>query len=628
MLYKFLKFCVMIIVLSVVSNNVFAMDDYLDEEAVDFRRPLLREADSDVLVVAPPALLNDDPNHPTRVAINRLLERILGENTHLISDSRPQVQSAIVIYTPRDERAVSLGPIPWDDSALFLREFDERMFLNPRSKKTIVMQILGALEGPAGAIALTPFVMGISANLITFIPPGGNADLGIAITGMLLAAPAVMRQMYDRLGKIGHYFWDEERGLTPSRADKKPHTLKFEKECCGSCSFSVLKLGTVFSLFNATLRSLPVGLLFWEILRFSPVPRDWLIGPLVLLYFEKTYEESQRVVHSAAKQSWTREVHMMHEKKEILKQRLKEMKWRINSKGSDELVNWLFDEIEREKDKLREDKASPSGRNREHVSILSLFLTQRIAADIYEDAVRQVTGRRGHVQDTELLEAAQTLAASSPEKMIRLIGDLDQRADKTRARAFLENSALFSQGVATPGRFLVVLWAIQNILIYSGVDADTAFYAATGVGVIDVLCRAITEWDMQKETFLSFRRFGSRSMDFWPVRWIGTGISFVVSLVFTLPPFAIIYKLLGDSVPSYIKILFSVATAPSEFSSFFDFFSRKYKNVITGMATLHITTIKQKRAFLNQKFEELSEAIDGFDQTTTEGAYHLMERGL
>lgn len=639
------------------STILFAMEDIEEEEHP--RSLLVLQEEEGSSSTSHKVSFNKNLKHPVRKALDRLLDEVLNhdENSYLLAQEKTAFRSAVLIYTLPKETDTTV----WDDHSLFLEDLDERLFLNSPSKKTIALQIVGALEGPLGAIGAATLVPYLAENLLTFLPVGGSASLGLFISVCICAGIPAARQLYERVGKIAGWFFDDPV-LTPSKNDKKPHILKLEKECW-KCSFSIPKWGTLFSLFNATVRCLPIGFLFWDGWSDFTTARNVFIGPLSFLYFEKAFSESQEVVSAIANKRATGEIHMMGQKKCILAERVRETMSRLNANQSDKLVNKFYELVQQRLAQLKKNKRNSDSKKKktdvssllfdeeevdapeEIISIASLFFLRRNTSALYEEAeesVKKVTHR--HIQKkkedrefVEFSEAASTLVQSSPQKMVNLIGDIDNISQKTNARSFLENLAVYFQGASATGRFIVIQWATSAILVYWGADLMPAFWSGIGVGTTDWVCRAVSEWMVQEETFLSVRHFFSRNTDFWPFRWITTAASTFTSFFFSLPPIAIIFKVLGDTVPTYIKVLLAIATAPSEFSSFFKFFTEKYGNIITGTVTLGMPSTKpssgwfetkRKRAWLNMKAKQILKHIAELDQETTQQWYYLTQEGL
>ena len=593
-----------------------------------------------------------DPKHKLRLRLNGLLQDIKESNEKdslLLEDPSP-VETALIVYRPVNSKNNFL----WDDHILYLKTFDELFFKQGSSKKTKVLMFFGYLEGVFGPFGIGPLTMYLGENLIGFIPVAGSAANAVVGTNIGLSALPCAQQIADRMQIIGDTLFDRN-GFSQSKDDKKPHVqkLNYEKETgntkyCKYIPIPVPFLGRLFALTTSTIRTLPIVMLFWEAENEFPIFRAEFIGPLGLCIFEKTYKESLEFVTRLIHALKSKEVHVINEKKGVLINHLNKMKTWINASSSDLVVNKIYQLIEQE---LKSKKQAPSQAlesSPEHILAFSTFLLRYAKVKSYEglqvqldeevektaESLGQFKGENNKKTDEkyqslqDLKSITKSIKAANIQEMANFVEDISKVPPKANNVAFLENLSVYTQGAATTGRFLVTLWAIEKVLKYAGVSPHPAFYAGCGVAVVELLFRSISEWYLQKDTFLSIRHFGSRNIDFWPIRGFAGIASTVCSSFFSFPVVGILFNVLGDSVPLHIKILMSAATAPSEFSSFFGFFKKKYDRLITRVVTIKIKTTRQKRTWLNDQLDRAEELIRQLDGPSTQQLYFLSQEAL
>lgn len=663
MLFKLLKICVALAILNSFSNIALAMDLEEVKEIID--DPI-------------PKKISHPQNTPKKILpkktalqleignFNRKLELSSTETSFLIDEEKPNMVWGVIIYTlapPKNEekkmeykdvlslqKGDNVEMRYWDNQSLFLSEFDRNRFLKKRSKKTIFLQILGALEGTVGAAAMVPLALDLMSN-IDWIPFGGVGGALIAFIPMSLCAPATSRQMYERMGKIGDFLFDHSE-LTSSKSDQKPHiqslTLDKETKGCGKskkCKYSYSARlnvrGSLFSCISGLCEALPYTLLLWKIERLHPIARGILIGPLALLYFEKAFNEGQRFTNGLAHQYLTELNHMVSQKKKTLINGVKEMLVRLNAKESDKRVLHLYKKIQEHIKKLREDSILEEKRKaknnedkeeiveigiteQERFSIISMFFLKRDKIESFKEATTQLKEKTKTINDEELREVVNTIDVSNPQKMSNLLGDISYIPSQSYFQMFLENGGTFFHLGATISRTIVLEWALKHALSYVGISSP---YVSWGSASIATVIKAINDWQMQRRAFANLKDFWPR-MDFRPARFLGNLVSVVGGAFFSLVPGAVIYQALGDTTPSWLKALLTIAAVPSEFNAFNEFFREKYQNTITGIGTLKPCTIGQKRAWLNEEGRKILEIIPKLDQSTTEELNQMINETL
>lgn len=592
-------------------------------------------------------ILNINPNQPERKSITRLLDSLKDNpgNGHLRREGISYV-TALVVYDlskitrpaclDDEEKDVTAPPPAWTDTAYFLEQLDKKFFNHPVSKIRIVLIALGAIEGGLAPWGISPLVMYLGENVLSFIPVGGLASEGLVYTVIGIATIPCMQQIGELMNDIGKTIFDKT-GFTPSKNDKGPHiqNTDFEietgyKRCCKYINIRTTPLSMILSLTTAFFRALPMGLLWWEAeTPFSgeaETPfaeyRNAFIGPLVVFYAAKAFKESMQACETFAHQRATEPLHMLKEKKRILRERIKTLERCLNAKDSDRLVIKVYALIQEE---LRKKNLPMEGDSKEHISAFSALLIKLAQSSTFQRIQDELAAHLN--SDESLRPVVEEIGSLQVPGMEKLITDIDHEKGVTGARALLENLSTFVHGAATPGRFFSTSWAVTKVLMYMGVVEDSALYVSLGAAAIDVVLRAMTEWYVQKDTFLSLRDVGSTKMPFWPAWWVTNTLSLVNSTFFSIPSIAILFNVMSDC-PVYVRAVVAMATLPSEFASFYRFFHGQYGRFINNIAMLRVKTTSQKRAWLNVHTESAEKFIRDADQDTTEGVYHLTQGGL
>lgn len=227
-------------------------------------------------------------------------------------------------------------------------------------------------------------------------------------------------------------------------------------------------------------------------------------------------------------------------------------------------------------------------------------------------------------------EAGQKLAGLKVEEFSALITMIDRIVPQSLSKKFLENLSILFHGAATEGRLLITYWAVNEILTQLfNVNEDVAFYTGIGFGSVDVLGRWFQEWFLQQDTFSSILGIGTRTTDYWPLRWARTVLSSVGTTFTNLSTVGILFNFTNQ--PLYRKILVTILTCPSECAAFFHFFQENWGGIIRDVAALFkpcILTVEQKKACLNDYIDQAIKFIFESDRLTTEEIVANSQGGL
>ena len=350
-------------------------------------------------------ILNINPNQAQRIGITRLLENLLAnpKNAHLHREDI-SFETALVVYdlskitrpvSDDKGKGVIAAPAAWTDTAYFLAELDKNFFNHPMSKKRIALITLGAIEGGLAPWGISPLVMYLGENLLTFIPVGGFASEGLVYTVIAFSTLPCMQQIGEFMNDIGKNFFDKN-GFTPSTGDKGPHIQKtdFEIEtgyqrCCRYINIPTNTLSMIFSCTSALFRALPMGLLWWEAETPFPEFRNAFLGPLVVFYVVKTYKESMNFCNVFAHQRATEPLPMVKEKKQILRERIKTLERCASAEASDALVEKLYSLIQEELEKKNLLVDEDPKRHISAFSALMIKLTQASAFQNIQDELAE-----------------------------------------------------------------------------------------------------------------------------------------------------------------------------------------------------------------------------------------------
>lgn len=222
-----------------------------------------------------------------------------------------------------------------------------------------------------------------------------------------------------------------------------------------------------------------------------------------------------------------------------------------------------------------------------------------------------------------LREAISDLDAIPGDQVAHLLKVLHRKKTHSRFQEkFLNNLAIFQQGSAVPGRFLISLWGMNKIL---GVGPTTPHPLSLTVASFDAVLR-IQEWYLQKDTFLRVQNLSSPfKHKHWPLTWTENITSAVSASFFTLPAVAIISEVLADA-SLYTKILVIGLTWPSEFVSSFHFLTGHWdevgKRLSSAWAYWRGESLDSKRAWLNDILDSSVIKVDELDARTIERLYN------
>lgn len=553
-----------------------------------------------------------DEKHASRKQINSSFRKVkdIKENSNLIPKDDPPFETALIVYQIPQLQGQNHT---WDDHRIFLQELDKKFFLQPQSKMTWCLKILGGGIGSLAPPGMAPLVFYLGENLLTFIPVSGTASN--AIYGIIVGSTALPcgRLLWERGAIIGNTLFDHN-GLTPGENDQKPHIYKLTSA-----------KGRVFAFANATLRALPIGLLFWVAEQYFPEYRASFLGPLALVYFEMAYRTSMEYLERLNYTLQNKEDFKVYSVKMILRDHLKKMHKLVNAKNSDKLVTTLYDLIHKELDKLQNDPKVEDG-NIEHISAMSTLLIKHLKVNTF-DQIKNELALKAEGSSRELSEVIQEVKVMPVQEMANTLKDIDNVHAPTKARSFLENLAIYVQGAGGPGRYAVTAWAVNQFLSYCGLGDVVSYWSGIGTAALPVVLRTMSEWYQQEEALLSVRGFVSQRNDYWGARWFTNLLSAAGGAFYTCAPWGIINTFFGDA-PVPIQVLLCVAMTPSEFSSLFHTFREKYGNMIRGIAATFAKTPSQKRAWLNDKIDELDRFILKLDHTSTQQLYHLTQEAL
>jgi hypothetical protein len=639
-------------------RNVVEDNDIRDEEE-DFEQSASLNSDVSFLI--------DNPLHPSRLKLNRIIEGMSAYNpkrARLVSPDALPFETAIIIIdlakVPDRVQRVSRtleeaidsrpevvihasAPEKWTDTILFLDVLDNKFFIQPISKKTRFLQGLGVLWGAMEPFGPIPLCLYLAQDLFEWLPVGGPVSTGLVISMIGLATPACVRQMWERAEIIGN-MWDQN-GFTTSKSDKQPHKqplgIEIEtgmRSCCRYVAIPTPLLTRIAAGCSAALRAAPFVFVFWQIESYFPWYRALFTLPLATFYLENTYRLTVDFLTRFEHKRKTEANYALSLKKKGLSERIKSMKKFVNAEGSEKLVEEFYTMIQRE---MSQKISGKRGSSTEAISALSVLffkftkdnrirrLQQELAEQIHRlkrrDRSQTIVDSDETSPLNDLVEQVNSLPLQATTNLTR---DFDNLTAPTTARTLLTGAAAVFTGLATIGRAITTSWVVDQILQVAGFNVAISSGISQGVAIADVIFRAISEWDVQENAFLRLRSLGSRQSDYWGFRLGGTVISVITAGYLTLPTAGITFDALGSDVPHALTTLIIVATIPSEFAGFFEFFRQKYENLITGMVTLKVKTTSQKRAWLNEQLRRLKAFVSEADQETIGQLYNLTQDSL
>jgi hypothetical protein len=581
---------------------------------------------------------NKNEKHVLRKRLNNALMRVkeARENTHLLAPDDPPFETALLVFRlpPANEEHSR-----WDDSILFLTDLDRRFFNQPQSKKTWALKIVLGGAGAMAPAGIAPLVFYLGENLLSFIPASGLAS-NIIFAGInIVAAPPCGRLLWERGEIIGNALFDKN-GIPPAKDDQIAHIYKGLSP----------KKGYIFATFNGTFRALPMGFLFWIAESYFPEYRAIFLGPLALVYFDMAYRSSQDYFERLNFTLKNEENYMVSTKKRILRDQLKKVRKLINGQKSDALVITLYNLIQGQLKKLEDSSGVDASENGsaevnqprmepreahldEHISAISVFFLKHLTSKPFEEIEHAMQEHadeleRSPASSKELAEVVRAAGLMRTQQMANTLKTIDEAKPSTKARSFFENFSIYSQGAGGPGRFTITAWALSQFLEICGLSEAVSWWSGLGGAAVPVILRTISEWYHQEEAALSARGVLSRRNDYWGARWATNIASVGAALFINCAPWGIVDMALGEATPAYVKFMICIAMSPSEFSDLFYTFREKWGNIIRGIATTFSKTTSQKRAYLNQKIDELDRLILRLDSKSTLDFYSLLQDAL
>ncbi len=163
-----------------------------------------------------------------------------------------------------------------------------------------------------------------------------------------------MQQLIDRGGIVGNAIFDKN-GLSYSKSDKRPHIRKLKKELelpfqvCGKPRYlpiNIQGLCRFVAVVHGLIQTSPLIALFYDAEFYFPEYFAAFVGPLGVMLFEKGYSESLESLEYLAHRYFTNQLRMETQKKDILIRRLMDLKALINAKGSNKLVDELYNSFQ------------------------------------------------------------------------------------------------------------------------------------------------------------------------------------------------------------------------------------------------------------------------------------------
>ncbi|MBY0500893.1 MAG: hypothetical protein K2P93_02695 [Alphaproteobacteria bacterium] len=629
-------------------NNVSIRDaeekEEIAEEDPDFSRDI--------------PILNINPNHPKRQIVNGFLHQLSNKPKLMKKLGDEGIHdTALIIYDLSKQPSLnSNSPSPWTKTSEFLTEFDKRFFdtkiSSVRKASRFVTMPLSVIFGslaPAGIVATTWYLWG--SNVYDKLIVGPLPDLITLVATVSLLPPCIVQVLESTESAADLVFGNN--GLIPTKHDSKPHIQKLGIEvstCCKSLRIPTPLVYAAVSTFDAALVALPY-LVFFHTAEFEPnVDGETFFYirfiPFTFFYLQKTFQENYDFFIRHEHKNKTKVIRMVRQKKDILQRRLKTMGWHINSKGSDKLVEKLYELIQTELKQSNKDDGN------EHISALSLLFLKLTRSNSFQELQNEFSQQArknpslefAHFEQAEmdvqsinaplqelanLKQFAREFEAVPAQSMANLIGDIDKLPSETNMSRFLKQAATWTKGLSTIGELIVTTYALQQFALFLGLDPTDADAIAYTGAIAHGLFSAFTQSDIQETTFLRARHLGSTYADFWPFRWCTSALSTATALFLSVPYPCIINEALGESTPPYVRAFLALSTVPNQFTSFYNFCHQKYAKLITKIVTtVPIKTTKQKRAWINNHLERMHELIETLDQDTTQDWYNICQEGI
>lgn len=562
--------------------------------------------------------------------LDRLIQfKVLGISTPLLGRNKTEMKSGVFIFDETEKIPDSLHT----NTTQFCIDFDEKHFNRTTSIETRTLQALFALLGLMVPWGWVPLGISMAGPALGYLPTGSVAANIFVFSLISIASVAFGNQMAN-LGKtIGHKVFDDH-GFSATKEDKLPHVkpvnykVQFKLPFSQTIRFFKVPVNpaiVVLSAIYAGFKTVPRSLLFWMAERHFPVYRGFFIGPLVLSMFEESYNDA----YLSWKSNFSQSPPSIAMRKEILRERLKDMKKLVNSSKSDTLIDALYDEYQTAKTDnfpsngtgfisflLRYSRIfklihrcfkSPAERakapqSKERVFIASMFFVRKMLNPGIEMQQEEIAQAHSTLQSTTvnipnelrvILEAGVDPAIHTGlTGWSRYFEDIESMEKRTNARRFIEGNSNYISGVAAIGSFLLILWVADHVFpkygnqilfSYQGYDLN---YRTTIAGVIALFQAAIdpfSEWYSRNSAFLSFRGLFSTHEDFWPIRKCMIALTSFLAGFGTLAYLAILITL--PEAPIYIKALPALGLMANQFLLLYAFFHTQYSDVLTKIVT-------------------------------------------
>ena len=506
-----------------------------------------------------------------------------------------------------------------NNSLIFLQEFDEKFFKSRTSKgkwifRTTVLplNLYFGLLAPSAVDALNWYLAG---NLLAFIPPGA-VSYTISYLSDSIILPASVGLTLRVTEEVGDFILGKEKISVRNSSDDMENELSPHVRPLG-CEInwknSISHKHSRISPHPAYLAIAGLDALIYTVpflLQFNDgfyVPTEWTtpywqvrVAPLTGFYFLKTGVEDFDYLLNRSYARKSKENYENHLKQKILAHRLKTISHYINSPHSSELVNTLYDSIQ---------KTLSSEPNREeYVSALSaLFVKMAGFAFLSEDSEEN-------------------------NRLSSLTREIKRLPPETFARNFMEAFSIYTKGAAALGDLAVYAWGLHQVAIACGLDETEAEVLSFTLAVLRTTFSAFVQSEIQEQTFLSLRKFGSRRMDFWPLRWgVNAASAFSAGfLSFTFP--AIIWHTFSNEASPTFSNVFIGCVAASTFlpqwTSYYHLLKTNFDTLVTKVVTtLPIKTTEQKKALLNFHLKKILELLPRLDDPTIISLYENFQEG-
>lgn len=403
---------------------------------------------------------DDNSDNPTRVILNDYMNTVLEKNrkafiTYFGGDNVPSFETAyITLVPPTQNNALSSS---WENHTLFLDVLDDKLFMHyvPQARRSTEWWC-ETLSGCwwAGWFGLAPFAImpvSLSSGAVVFnkFLPQNFLGEEVAYTFAGCMVPSCTRQGWNFSKKQRNVM--DPQGLTPGHS-RIPHVLEFPSP----------KSSLSTALATGVVRTAPLLVFLWiKEMRAARIldsyePLFWAAGftiSYVLHGGERVVTEFLDSIRRSNNKKQTEAIHMMSEKKKLLKHSIAQLHFLVNGDESDALVLKLdneFNEIIAGKTLRRELKESLKSQqsldeNKEKIvkslytylqfkiqgKRISSFYEEQLKNQIKQkisslDSLNNLTAEQIHTKiniliETKILENDLNKNINSPEKCIDLI---------------------------------------------------------------------------------------------------------------------------------------------------------------------------------------------------------------